>query len=185
MSDGQQPPDGWEAHHSRTFSRYYLYNPATNAVCWTAEQALGLDGVEPPSTDEGHAALPHAEEAEENVDYFDFGDKRIGFPRHRPEAAPYLHGWVYPPMVELLQRLCSEDTAVILELGAWLGLSTRQLVQLAPQVRSIPTRSCSAWQAANLYASGRDRPPCTRLITGITSLFSKAPRYRVARSSVG
>ena len=154
MSDGQQPPDGWEVHFSRTFSQYYLYNPATNAVCWTAEQALGLGGVEPQSTDEGQAAPLHAEEAEDNAGYFDFGDKRIGFPRDRPEAAPYLHGWVYPPMVELLQRLCSEDTAVILELGAWLGLSTRQLVQLAPQVRPTPTQSGSAGQGVILICIG-------------------------------
>ena len=57
-------------------------------------------------------------DAGENEFYYDFGDARVGFPARRPAAAPYMHGWVYPPLIELLGRLLSgaqSEVSVVLE----------------------------------------------------------------------
>lgn len=37
--------------------------------------------------------------------FVDFGDERVGFPDRRPAVTPQMHGWTYPPLIELADRL--------------------------------------------------------------------------------
>ena len=141
-------PEGWEAHWSKTFQRHYLWSPATNEVRWpaasgptsSADEGAGAEGGSAAGA--AGAAAAQAElhgaggaeaegagaqgaeggveggDAGENEFYYDFGDARVGFPARRPAAAPYMHGWVYPPLIELLGRLLSgaqSEVRVVLE----------------------------------------------------------------------
>eukprot|EP01046_Picozoa_sp_COSAG06_P036196 COSAG06_NODE_3967_length_4710_cov_6.208415_2_plen_228_part_00 len=138
----QAGPAGWEYHWSRTFERYYLWCPATNAARWpragtedSAPEPAGEHGAahepQPPSSvhvDGGYAgdagdaeafqghgmdgddATVNEMDGDEAVNecFVDFGDPRVGFPDRRPAAAAHMHGWTYPPLIELLDRLlCS------------------------------------------------------------------------------
>ena len=140
-------PEGWEAHWSKTFQRHYLWSPTTNEVRWPAANrptsstderagaegsAAGAAGAAAAQAELHDAGGAEAEgggaqgaegpteggDAGENEFYCDFGDARVGFPARRPAAAPYMHGWVYPPLIELLGRLLSgaqSEVRVVLE----------------------------------------------------------------------
>ena len=130
---------------------------------YAGDAAGGDDATDEGAADGYGTEMPGAEEAEEagghgqhhddegvNECCVDFGDARVGFPERKPVVAAHMHGWTYPPLIELLDRLlCSGARAgaagnqaaaeggshvnVIVELGSWLGCSTRLLAQLAPQ----------------------------------------------------
>jgi hypothetical protein len=40
-----------------------------------------------------------------NEYFIDFGDLRVGFPERKPAVTPQMHGWTYPPLIELVDRL--------------------------------------------------------------------------------
>jgi hypothetical protein len=125
-------PPGWDRQWSRTFSREYFWCAAREQSVWTLADCLAqasMDGTAEnipecdQDTTETHSATTETPSATtetpsataEEGHYFDFGDDRVGFPRDKPAAAPYVHGWVYPPMTELLQRLCNPQTSIIIE----------------------------------------------------------------------
>lgn len=47
------------------------------------------------------------------------------FPTIKPDALPDNHGWFNESMAKFIKPSISKDTKTILELGAWLGSSTR------------------------------------------------------------
>ena len=54
--------------------------------------------------------------------FLDFGDERVGFPDRRPAVIPQMHGWTYPPLIELADRLLcfrgeQSEVNVILEVS--------------------------------------------------------------------
>lgn len=59
-------------------------------------------------------------------------DKRIGFPDAEPAVEPNSHGWFFPPHRVVMSTLMSTETSCVLELGSWLGKSTRFIAQRAP-----------------------------------------------------
>ena len=63
------------------------------------------------------------------------------WPDQKPEVKPDPHGWLSPCVEERLRKLIGPKTKTILELGAWLGKSTRALCDMAPgaQVVTIDT----------------------------------------------
>eukprot|EP01052_Picozoa_sp_SAG31_P032856 SAG31_NODE_3648_length_4028_cov_10.401120_3_plen_318_part_00 len=63
----------------------------------------------------------------------DYGDERIGFPKEKPTATGMMHGWLTPPLCAMLKRLCAPTTNVVVELGAWLGCTTKALCNFAPE----------------------------------------------------
>jgi hypothetical protein len=54
------------------------------------------------------------------------------FPKDRPDVPPSNHGWFGPEHADLLYGALTPDTRIVLELGSWLGLSTRFIARNAP-----------------------------------------------------
>jgi GT2 family glycosyltransferase/2-polyprenyl-3-methyl-5-hydroxy-6-metoxy-1,4-benzoquinol methylase/tetratricopeptide (TPR) repeat protein len=65
--------------------------------------------------------------------------ERFSWPKKRPAvSAPQEHlGWFADGARELLQREVTSQTRLVLELGSWLGMSTRFLADRAPQATII------------------------------------------------
>lgn len=67
------------------------------------------------------------------------------FPPSPPEVPASEHGWFGPEHVELLSPCVGPKTQVILELGSWMGKSTRWLANQAPQATVI---AVDHWQGS-------------------------------------
>ena len=59
-------------------------------------------------------------------------DSRVGFPAQEPGVRANPHGWFFPAHRVVMANLMSSDTACVLELGSWLGKSTRFIAERAP-----------------------------------------------------
>ncbi|KAJ1445954.1 hypothetical protein M885DRAFT_278670 [Pelagophyceae sp. CCMP2097] len=59
-------------------------------------------------------------------------DRGIGFPRHRPSATPFMHGWFLETHERVFRAVLTDETRVVLELGSWYGASTRWLARHVP-----------------------------------------------------
>jgi hypothetical protein len=59
------------------------------------------------------------------------------WPAERPDVEPADFGWFEPCAEELLSKYVGEETKVIVELGSWLGKSTRWFLEAAPQATVI------------------------------------------------
>jgi len=59
------------------------------------------------------------------------------WPNEKPEVPENLHGWCGAPQQNMFGQIVRPEMSVILELGSWLGLSTRLLLNMAPQVTVI------------------------------------------------
>ena len=59
------------------------------------------------------------------------------FPPQRPQVSPQEHGWLAAETADALQRHLSTSTRVVVELGSWLGRSTRFLARCVPQATII------------------------------------------------
>lgn len=62
-------------------------------------------------------------------------DPLIGYPVDYtvpPQIKPHLHGWFRSGNVETLTHLIKPDYKMVIELGSWLGLSTKKILELAP-----------------------------------------------------
>lgn len=55
------------------------------------------------------------------------------WPGRKPDDPVDPHGWCSPIHADVLPRYINPTTKVIVELGAWLGASTRVLLNLAPE----------------------------------------------------
>eukprot|EP00520_Triparma_pacifica_P001360 CAMPEP_0118646974 /NCGR_PEP_ID=MMETSP0785-20121206/8357_1 /TAXON_ID=91992 /ORGANISM="Bolidomonas pacifica, Strain CCMP 1866" /LENGTH=518 /DNA_ID=CAMNT_0006539033 /DNA_START=92 /DNA_END=1644 /DNA_ORIENTATION=- len=56
----------------------------------------------------------------------------IGFPSSPPSCESNPHGWFYPPHRVILSHILSSSTSEVIELGSWLGKSTRFISDRAP-----------------------------------------------------
>lgn len=63
--------------------------------------------------------------------------RRYPWPTELPDAPWTEHGWCNWELHEYFDRFLNEDTKLILELGSWLGLSTRYQLKVAPNARII------------------------------------------------
>lgn len=59
------------------------------------------------------------------------------WPDQKPEVPGNSHGWCWPVHRKMFERLLNPKTSIILELGTWLGKSTRLLLNMAPQATVI------------------------------------------------
>ena len=59
-------------------------------------------------------------------------DPRVGFPETEPGVAKNPHGWFFPPHRVVMANIMSSETKCVLELGSWLGKSTRFIAERAP-----------------------------------------------------
>ncbi|GMI33400.1 hypothetical protein TrCOL_g5359 [Triparma columacea] len=57
---------------------------------------------------------------------------QIGFPSTAPSCQSNPHGWFYPPHRVILSHILSSSTSEVVELGSWLGKSTRFISDRAP-----------------------------------------------------
>lgn len=64
--------------------------------------------------------------------------KLFPWPKQCPDLPPDLeHGWCAGPVREYFRKFLSPRTRLILELGSWLGLSARHMLELAPNANMI------------------------------------------------
>ena len=59
------------------------------------------------------------------------------WPADKPDVPPDPHGWCQPEHRSMLAKRVGPDTRVVVELGSWLGQSTRLLLELAPAATVI------------------------------------------------
>ncbi len=59
------------------------------------------------------------------------------WPAEKPDVPPDDHGWCQPEHREWLGRYLTPETKVIVELGCWLGQSTRLMLELAPNATIV------------------------------------------------
>lgn len=82
-----------------------------------------------------------------------------------PDVMPDLpfdgQGWCQPEHRPMLARRLSADTKVVLELGSWLGQSTRLLLELAPNATIL---CVDTWQGSTDMVGNADA--ASRLATG-------------------
>ena len=56
----------------------------------------------------------------------------VGFPKAEPTVGRNPHGWFFPPHKVVLSHFLNEKTRVVVEMGSWLGKSTRFISSVAP-----------------------------------------------------
>ena len=110
----------WEDAGQR-MERYGTYNFSTS-IDWKRHQtprlATALHNSPGPGWDKLRAEFP--------------------WPRERPPVIPNAHhGWMHDSVKHLLARELTSEKNLVLELGAWLGLSTRYILEQAPHVSVI------------------------------------------------
>jgi hypothetical protein len=54
------------------------------------------------------------------------------FPAEKPDVPPNPQGWFSPENAAVLARLLNSATRQVIELGSWLGMSTRHIASCAP-----------------------------------------------------
>jgi hypothetical protein len=59
------------------------------------------------------------------------------WPDKKPDVPRLDHGWLTPNVKAVLKGFLSEETRLIVELGCWLGRSTRFMLDCAPNARLI------------------------------------------------
>jgi len=59
------------------------------------------------------------------------------WPAEKPGVPPDPHGWMLPQNAQLLSENLDQDTKVVVELGSWLGQSTRHMLNAAPNATVI------------------------------------------------
>lgn len=77
----------------------------------------------------GGQASPHMARASS---FLSTGRSNVGFPREKPSCKGNPHGWFYPPHRVVLSHVLTSGCKEIIELGSWLGKSTRFLHSQSP-----------------------------------------------------
>jgi hypothetical protein len=92
------------------------------------------------------------------------------WPAERPmvEVPTEPAGWLADGARAILAEELSGDTAIVLELGAWLGLSTRYIADLAPNAIVI---TVDTWLGSQEH---REDARCAPLLPTLHSAFLKA-----------
>ena len=57
------------------------------------------------------------------------------WPDQRPGIEPSQHGWLHPTVAEVLASNLSDETAIVVEVGSWLGKSARFILDHAPHAQ--------------------------------------------------
>lgn len=60
-------------------------------------------------------------------------DTRVGYPSQYKHLSPFLHGWFRSGNLTMLSRLLSKQAKCVIELGAWLGRSTKFICERCPE----------------------------------------------------
>ncbi len=63
--------------------------------------------------------------------------ERYPWPDRMPNVPPDDHGWFHPCNARVLSRLLGPRTRLVVELGSWLGKSSRFIVQQAPRATLV------------------------------------------------
>ena len=87
------------------------------------------------------------------------------WPSERPSLPPNGHGWLSASSRELLTSVLNDRTLLVLDLGSWLGLSTRFIADRAPQAWII---AVDHWQGGPDYCS---KPEIRRLLPTLYETF--------------
>lgn len=69
----------------------------------------------------------------DNIDSLIANNKLFGWPEKLKNIPEIDHGWFRPGNVELLDLLLEKDMKCVIELGSWLGKSTKFLLERAPK----------------------------------------------------
>lgn len=64
-------------------------------------------------------------------------DPKDFWPVNKPDIDPDPHGWFAPCVADRVKSLLRGDMKVVLELGAWMGMSTRFICDQVPQAQVI------------------------------------------------
>ncbi len=75
-------------------------------------------------------------------------------------------GWFKEPQQELMRRELNTETKLVVELGAWLGLSTRFIADQAPQARVI---TIDHWRGSSEH---RKDPTCAAMLPTLFETFT-------------
>lgn len=78
------------------------------------------------------------------------------WPSDKPDVEPFDHGWLLPGTHRMLTKHVPRDAKTVIELGVWLGKSTRFLVEHCPNARVY---SVDKWDPAVLGAWADRRHP--------------------------
>lgn len=62
-------------------------------------------------------------------------DTRVGWPDAKPAVDPYNYGWFWPANQIVLKSVLSASTKIVVELGSFLGKSTRFILDHAPNAK--------------------------------------------------
>ncbi len=93
--------------------------------------------------------------------------KAFAFPEKPPGVPASDHGWFGPEHVELLSGLLKPETKVVLELGSWLGKSTRFIASRAPKATVF---AVDHWQGS---AEHHAMPDCQGMLPTLYDTFLK------------
>lgn len=91
---------------------------------------------------------------------------KYGFPKEMPQVPPVDHGWLSPDVKEMLScALRPGRTEVIVELGAWLGKSTRFIATRCPGAVVV---SVDHWKGSREH---QQMPDCVGLLPVLYETF--------------
>lgn len=135
----EEPPHGYHVAFSKTFRCNYFYDPLTGRTQWpmhpptdwVAARGRGDGGW---ARDDRSPKRPRQDVADlaERIAALVAEDDRVGFPDEEPDVDANPHGWFFPPHKVVMHTMMNEDTRCVLELGSWLGKSTRFIAERAP-----------------------------------------------------
>lgn len=132
----EQPPRGYRVAFSKTFRCPYFHDPATGRTQWPQRPPPDHPRRAPPHDQQQQRPAKRARQGigdlAERVGALCAVDDRVGFPADEPSVEPNPHGWFFPPHKVVMHNIMNEDTRCVLELGSWLGKSTRFIVSRAP-----------------------------------------------------
>lgn len=91
---------------------------------------------------------------------------QYSWPSSRPAVLPRPHhGWLSQPTQRMLESVVGRQTRLVLELGAWLGLTTRFLAGRAPRATIV---AIDHWQGGPEH---RDQPEYAALLPALYETF--------------
>jgi hypothetical protein len=90
-----------------------------------------------------------------------------GFPKEPPAVPAVDHGWLSPDVMEMLPCALVPNTKVVVELGSWLGKSTRFIADKAPGATII---AIDTWAGSKEHHA---MPDCAPLLPVLYETFLK------------
>jgi hypothetical protein len=135
----EEPPAGYRVAFSHTFRCNYFYDPLSGRAQWPMHPPA--DWVAARGRGGGAWARDDRPPKRPRQDVVDLAeriaslvaeDDRVGFPETEPDVDANPHGWFFPPHKVVMHTMMNQDTRCVLELGSWLGKSTRFIAERAP-----------------------------------------------------